>query len=59
MLRISNQLHRHGLRDILNNPDTLIAKLSGADKVRGPELNPVLAPPLPPTSDCGQYLMAF
>jgi hypothetical protein len=29
MLRIGNQLHRHGLRDILNDPDALIAKLGG------------------------------
>lgn len=28
MLRIGNQLHRHGLRDILNNPDALVAKLT-------------------------------
>lgn len=28
MLRIGNQLHRHGLRDILNDPDALIAKLT-------------------------------
>jgi len=29
MLRIGNQLHRHGLRDILNDPQALIAKLNG------------------------------
>ncbi|ALN21932.1 MULTISPECIES: adenine nucleotide alpha hydrolase family protein [Ectopseudomonas] len=28
MLRIGNQLHRHGLREILNDPDALIARLS-------------------------------
>jgi len=32
MLRIGNQLHRHGLRDILNDPQALIAKLAGSVK---------------------------
>jgi DNA sulfur modification protein DndC len=59
MLRIGNQLHRHGLRDILNNPEALIAKLRGVDLVRAQELDPVLVPAQPPVSACGQYLMAF
>jgi 3'-phosphoadenosine 5'-phosphosulfate sulfotransferase (PAPS reductase)/FAD synthetase len=28
MLRMANQIHRHGIRDILNNPEALIEKLS-------------------------------
>ncbi|MFL1481066.1 hypothetical protein [Pseudomonas grimontii] len=60
MLRIGNQLHRHGLRDILNNPDALVAKLTGlfastggSQKAAEPPIRPV------PRCDNGQYLMEF
>ncbi|CAD0266029.1 conserved hypothetical protein [Pseudomonas veronii] len=58
MLRIGNQLHRWGLREILNNPEALIAKLSGAAQVREPLIESVETP-VPPVAECGQYLMQF
>jgi len=57
MLRIGNQLHRLGLRDILNNPEALIAKLTGAAKACEVVLDQVAEQQLPLMSNCGQYLM--
>jgi 3'-phosphoadenosine 5'-phosphosulfate sulfotransferase (PAPS reductase)/FAD synthetase len=36
MLRIGNQLHRHGIRHLLSNPAALIAKLTGHQQAPAP-----------------------
>ena len=59
MLRIGNQLHRLGLREILNNPEALIARLNGAARTHDPMSASVEVTPLPPLAECGQYLMQF
>jgi len=59
MLRIGNQLYRHGLREILNNPEALIAKLSGlapAAPAKGP-VEPVNELEMDPRTS--QLLFAF
>nr|WP_258055150.1 phosphoadenosine phosphosulfate reductase family protein [Pseudomonas aeruginosa] len=63
MLRIGNQLHRHGLRDILNDPDALIAKLTawGADNGYSNAISAPISHPAPSSlvAADGQYLMSF
>ena len=60
MLRIGNQLHRHGLREILNNPDALIAKLRGVSASSGSSKQASAdRQRLAPRCDNGQYLMDF
>lgn len=55
MLRIGNQLHRHGLRDILNDPQALIAKLAGSVQPQATDATlPVAAKP-----DRGQLSLCF
>lgn len=68
MLRIGNQLHRHGLRDILNDPEALIAKLTAwgqevghaacAPKVALAPVEGVIAA-MPQMAADGQFLMEF
>lgn len=67
MLRIGNQLHRHGLRNILNDPEALIAKLTAWGAVNGYATPAAIA--VTPTAGVepqqanvapdGQYLMQF
>lgn len=68
MLRIGNQLHRHELRDILNDPDALIAKLTAWGAANGngtpktePDASPeeTMLPPIGLVATDGQYLMPF
>ncbi|RNF58335.1 hypothetical protein EFK68_02785 [Pseudomonas aeruginosa] len=58
-----NQLHRHGLRDILNDPDALIAKLTawGAENGYSNAISAPISHPAPTAlvAADGQYLMSF
>lgn len=63
MLRIGNQLHRAGVRDVLNDPEALAARLR-AYAATCNEPGPATAfhansRPAPEMSTSGQYLMAF
>jgi 3'-phosphoadenosine 5'-phosphosulfate sulfotransferase (PAPS reductase)/FAD synthetase len=60
MLRIGNQLHRHGLREILNDPDALVAKLTGLFvSAASPQQASRGQNRSAPRCDNGQYLMDF
>lgn len=63
MLRIGNQLHRHGLRDILNDPDALIATLTGQHSAETPRKESpeiIVVKPAPvPRRTAGQMSLCF
>ena len=63
MLRIGNQLHRAGVRDVLNDPEALAARLrayaASAERLAAAARPQAAERPAPAVTDSGQYLMAF